>query len=119
MAGDEAVPTIENRLRREPQETRERLRQAERLQELPAPGATAHCGSIREYEPPAGLAFHGRHRVQQLPRLRVVQREERELLAAVEPGDDPRRPAAEASLGVVQQDGPAERLNHAPIVLGG
>jgi hypothetical protein len=48
--------------------------------------------------------------VQQLTCARVVQRKEPELLAAVEPGDDPRRPAAEASVAVVEQNGPAQWL---------
>jgi hypothetical protein len=35
---------------------------------------------------------------------RVLKREEGELTVAVEPGDDPRRPAAEASLVVVEKE---------------
>jgi len=41
---------------------------------------------------------------QELLGRRVLEREEGELTVAVEPGDDPRRPAAEASLVVVEEE---------------
>jgi hypothetical protein len=111
MPCDDAVRAVEDGIRHEAQNAREGPRQAERPQELPTSSATPDRGSVCEHEPPAGLALRNRHAVQQLTCARVVQREEPELLAAVEPGDDPRRPAAEASLGVVQQHRPAKWLH--------
>jgi hypothetical protein len=47
------------------------------------------------------------HRLEERRCLCRVQRQERELVVSIGPGDGTRREAAEASAGVVEQDGPS------------
>jgi hypothetical protein len=63
---------------------------------------------VAPHEPPAREALLDGERGEESVRRVVVERKERQLLAPVGPGDDPRRPPAEASAGVVQQHGPAD-----------
>jgi hypothetical protein len=59
---------------------------------------------IAEYEPPTFAALFVRHRGEEASRLFIVKRKQGQLLATVEPGDDPRRPAAEPSTSGIKQD---------------
>ena len=61
--------------------------------------------SIRLHEAPAVEPFVlGQRREEDVRRL-VVERQDSKASSAVEPDDDTRREAAEASAGVVQEDG--------------
>jgi hypothetical protein len=61
---------------------------------------------VAEDEPPALRALVLGNRRKEPVGLAVPEREQREPLASVERGDDPRRPAAEASAAVVEEHGP-------------
>jgi hypothetical protein len=80
----------------------------ERVRNAAAYEPVAEERSVAPHEPPAREAL-GLERDEEGARRVVVERKERQLPAPVGPGDDPRRPPAEASAGVVQQHGPAHR----------
>ncbi len=77
------------------------------------PGAVAGEAPVREREAPGRVTLLVRKRGEQLRRSRVTEAEERELVLTIECGDDPRRPAAEPSLVVVEEDGAREPFGHA------
>jgi hypothetical protein len=52
---------------------------------------------------PGREALFFREWLEEVNGICVTHRQERQLFGAVEPGDDPRRPAAEASASVVQE----------------
>ncbi len=59
---------------------------------------------VRPDQVPAGVALLLGNRLQEPAGLLVVERQEGQLPAPVERGDDPRRPPAEASAAVVEQN---------------
>jgi hypothetical protein len=59
--------------------------------------------AVAEDEPPALAALIRGNLGEHVFGRLVLEREQRELLAAVEPGDEPRRPAAEPSPARVEQ----------------
>lgn len=81
-----------------------------RAQELDSSRPVPDKGAIAAREMPAREALVLGERLEELRRLLVVHREQRELLSPVEEDDDPRRPAAEPSTGVVEEDRAAARL---------
>jgi hypothetical protein len=84
---------------------RQRHAQLEEQGESPAV-ITCHERAVAEHEPPALGARVFRHAAEQRTRLLVVEGQQRELPAAVDPGDDTRRPPAELSPTRVEQDRP-------------
>lgn len=99
MASDELVQRIQERSRSEgPEEARERTGKTELGEQRHASAAVAgnRC-AVAKHEPPtltAGFFGDGR---EELSGLAIGEREEGQLFMAVEPGDDPRRPAAKLS----------------------
>lgn len=73
-------------------------------QEHDAPALVAgdEC-AIAEHDPPAFAALFLGHRGEQASRLLGCEREQGQLLATVERGDDPRRPAAKSSAAGIEQ----------------
>jgi putative membrane protein len=67
--------------------------------------AAGHHLPIGFDEVPAGEPVLLEERLEERRGPRVAHGKECESLASIEPGDDPRRPAAEPSVGVVQQNG--------------
>ena len=111
MAGDKAVHAVEHAVGDDSQKQAERLRESQREQELASAHAVADRRAACAYEVPARVALALGDICQQRRRLLVPQRQEVELLVPVELGDDPRRPAAQSSVGVVEKDG-ALALGH-------
>jgi hypothetical protein len=74
--------------------------------------AVADDGAVALHEAPAVEALAFRQRSKKVSRHEIVERDERQTVPAIEADDDTRRPAAEASASVVQEDGP-ERGRHA------
>jgi hypothetical protein len=80
------------------QQPAERPRQLHLGKERETPAAVARdWRAVPKHDPPALAAPLLGNRHEQAIRLFVGLRKQREFLAAVEPGDDPRRPAAELS----------------------
>jgi hypothetical protein len=77
------------------------------------PGAIAGEAPVRQREAPGRVTLLFRKRGEQVRRPRVTEAEECELVSTIECGDDPRRPAAEASVVVVEEDGARDPLGHA------
>jgi hypothetical protein len=67
------------------------------------------CGAVPQDEPPTFAVLFLRHRGEQLLSVLVGEPNQRQRLAAVERGDDPRRPTAEPSAAGVQQYRAPER----------
>jgi hypothetical protein len=65
--------------------------------------------AVAPHEAPAVEALVLRQVSEEVARNWIVERDERQTLRAVEADDDTRRPAAEPSAGVVQEDRPARR----------
>ena len=83
-------------------------------EDAPASIARHRC-AVSEHEPPAFAAssrFDGR---QQPARLVILERQQRQLVMDVDPGDDPRRPAAQPSAAVVQHHGAADVSLHVAV----
>ncbi|MGH9461031.1 MAG: hypothetical protein ACRD1X_07420, partial [Vicinamibacteria bacterium] len=72
-------------------------------QDAPAP-VPSDRRPIAEYEPPTFAALFVRHRGEEAFRLFIVKRKQGQFFAAVERGDDPRRPATEPSTSGIKQD---------------
>jgi hypothetical protein len=107
MARDEPDEGVEERRRADrPEPAAEPPREPDLREQLHGPaGSQPHRCPVAVDEPGA-LVPHGlRHRREQPGDLGVGERQQRELILPVEPGDDPRRPTAEASAVVVEQDG--------------
>lgn len=105
MAGEELVQRVDEHGRpRCAQHAAERAGEPHLGEERgAAPVVARHRRPVAEDEPPAlaaGLLGDGG---EQAARLVVLERKQRQLLAAVERGDDPRRPAAEPSAAGVEQ----------------
>jgi hypothetical protein len=84
-------------------------------EDAPASIARHRC-AISEHEPPAFAAsswFDGR---QQSVRFVVLERQQRELVVDIEPGDDPRRPAAQPTAAVVEHHEAADVSLHVAVV---
>ena len=79
-----------------------------RIGHAPADDAVAQERAVATREAPAREALGLWERLEQGARGDVVEREDRQPLAAIEADDDTRRPAAEASARVVQENGPSE-----------
>jgi hypothetical protein len=71
--------------------------------------AVAEGRAVALHEAPAVEALVFRQRREKVSRHEIVERDERKAVPSVEEDDDTRRPAAEASAGVVQEDWTAER----------
>jgi hypothetical protein len=84
----------------------ERSRQAERSNEIDESGAVADEASVWVREAPARVALLLVQHGEEKRRSFVGESEEGELASAIERGDDTRHPAAEASVVVVDEDGP-------------
>jgi hypothetical protein len=113
MTSDDAVQTIEQSGRQTCEEARRRASRLQYAAELDDAGPVADEPSVGEDETPAReLLVLGKRR-EQVRRPPVPQPEVRQLIVAIEPGDDPRRPAAEASVVVVEEDGTSRRIGHA------
>jgi hypothetical protein len=118
LARHEAVRAFHDILERErANEATQGAKPAEALEQPHDRRAARYQASIRLDEVPALeplLLGHGRHeRGDGLG----VERKESELSAPVEPGDDPRRPAAEPSVAVVEHDRATKlAIRHACIV---
>ena len=79
-----------------------------------AAGVARNRRPVSENEPPALAAGILRYGRDQAAGLLVSEREQGKLFAAVELGDDTRRPAAELSGAGVKKDGPREGLDDCP-----
>jgi hypothetical protein len=104
VAGDDAVRAIEQPRRDVLENARERSRDPHRAKELDHATAVPDEPSVDERQAPARVPLRLRKHGEQVARVHLAEAEVRQLLVAVEPGDDPRRPAAEASLLVVQEN---------------
>jgi hypothetical protein len=71
--------------------------------------AVAEDRAVALHEAPAVEALVFRQRREKVSRHEIVERDERKAVSSVEEDDDTRRPAAEASAGVVQEDRAAQR----------
>ena len=107
MAGGELVECIDERRCSGPREyPTEGSRQPELREQHYAPAAVpGNRPSVTKDEPPALSALLLGHGGQQPAGFRVPERKEGELLAPVERGGDPRRPAAEPSPAVIEENG--------------
>lgn len=75
-----------------------------------SPGdAVAEDRAVALHQAPAVQALVFRQGREKVPCDVIVERDERQTVSAIETDDDTRRPAAEASAGVVQEDRPAQR----------
>jgi len=104
VAGDESVRTLEPALGPPGQGGSP----ASSLQDLDKGDqrlAAAEHPPARRDQPQEAESVLRWHRLQERSCVFVVEREEGYLLATVEAGDGPRRPATEASAGVVEEDG--------------
>jgi hypothetical protein len=80
----------------------------ERVRNGPADPCVACERSVMPHESPAREALLGRESGDERARRGVVEREDRQPAASIDPGDDPRRPPAKASARVVQQHRPVD-----------
>ena len=71
--------------------------------------AVADDRAVALHEAPAVEALAFRQRSQKVSRHEIVEWDKRQTVAAIEADDDTRRPATEASAGVVQKDRPPQR----------
>jgi len=107
MPCDEAVRALDGD--RPPGGGSRYARIAERLDQLYPGGGARRAAAVRTDETPRCEPLLPRYRREQRFGVRVVERQKRDLSASVEPRDDTRREAAEASAAVVQQHRPVER----------
>ena len=71
--------------------------------------AVAEDRAVALHEAPAVEALVFRQRREKVSRHEIVERDERKTMTSIEADDDTRRPAAEASAGVVEEDRAAQR----------
>lgn len=84
----------------------------DRVGHVSADDPVAEDRAVALHEAPAVEALVFRKGSEKVSRHEIVERDERQTVPAIEADDDTRRPATEASAGVVQEDGPA-RGHHA------
>lgn len=106
MARDEPVGGVNERRQPEsPKQAAERASQPDLGDEGHAcPAVARNQCAVAEDEPPALVALVLRHGREQTAGLLIGKREQGHLIASVEPGDDPRRPAAEPSATGIEQN---------------
>jgi len=71
--------------------------------------AVAEDRAVALHEAPAVEALVFRQRREKVSRHEIVERDERKTMTSIKTDDDTRRPAAEASAGVVEEDRTAQR----------
>ena len=106
MASDQLVKRVHDCAGVEgSQHTAEPAGQAQPGEELHAPSAIAwnRC-SVTQHQPPAVASLLIGDQGEQTIGLSIGETQQREFLAPVEGGDDPRRPAAEPSPARIQQN---------------
>ena len=105
MASDERVARVDERGRPQSAEHEtERAGQPQLGQERHASSPVAADGrAVAVDEPPALVSFLLGNRAEQYAGLLVVEGKQAELVAAVDGGDDPRRPAAEPSTAGIEE----------------
>jgi hypothetical protein len=106
MAGYELVQRVHERRRSDGfQYQAERPGQPDLGEERHAPSAVAgnRC-AVAEDEPPTLAALFLGHGREETTGLLIGEREQSQLFASVEPGDDPRRPAAKPSATGIEQN---------------
>ena len=110
MAGHDLVECVQKcRRANGAEEAGKGTGQPELREELDAPAAVAgNRRPVAEDEPPALAAGVLRDRREQTVGLLSRERKQGELLVTVEPGDDTRRPTAEASVARVEEHRPAK-----------
>jgi hypothetical protein len=113
MSRDESIRAVEGSGRDALEKRCKRPGEAGRSYEIDDPGPVAGAAPVRERDAPRRVTLLIRERREQAHRSQVAEAEERELVPAIECGDDPRRPAAEASFVVVEEDGARDLLGHA------
>jgi len=111
VAGEDGVRTVERASRNATEHERCRPCERRRPEELHAPGAVSGDATVGRREVPALATLILGQGGEEPCRLRVVQGQERELVATVEPCDDTRREPAEPSACVVQEH---RALDHQP-----
>ena len=108
MCGDGAVQRVEERCGNTGEDASSEARERHRLQELRQPVSVAGNGSVAECKPPGRVPLVLAESVQERYGSEVAQREECELLVAVDEDNDTRRPGTETSTSVVEQDRPSK-----------
>lgn len=104
VPGGKCVEAVEHAVGNAPEEATDRSRDAHGGEELGAAGAVSRERAVRTGESPGRRPF-ALGQLGEERRCRVVlERQDRELLTAVEPVDDARREPAEAALAVVEED---------------
>jgi hypothetical protein len=106
MPRDELVQHLEHAARKQGEGSREPTGAPHLLEHGDAAATEADERSVPQDDAPAREPLVRPEHRQMLSRLGVVQRQERKLVVPVERGDDPRRPSAESSPAVVEQDRP-------------
>jgi hypothetical protein len=106
VAGDELVESVEEPRGAEgPQNASERSRRPHFEEERDAASGIARNGRpVSEDQPPTLVARVFGHGSKQTIGLLVGERQQRQLFASIEPGDDTRRPPTELSAAGVEKD---------------
>jgi hypothetical protein len=112
MPSDDVIEAVERAVRNGAEETGGESSEAHRLEEGGEAFPLAREHPVSMGKAPARQALACRKLLDERRRVRVAQGKEREGPVPVDDGDDPRRPAAEASTGVVQQYRPAQPIHH-------
>jgi hypothetical protein len=112
IACDHVVGGLESGVGKRGEQTRRPTSPSHRAEQRDAAPSAPDEPPVPENQVPGREAFVGAKRGKEVTRVRIVHRQECELLAAVERGDDPRRPATEASAPVVEQDRSAELVHY-------
>jgi hypothetical protein len=112
MAGDEPIGGIEDAVGDDAEEAPERPGQPQRDGELARAGAVTDRRAARTHEVPGRVALALGQVREERRRIVVAHGQKGELLIAVEPGDDTRRPPAETSVGVVDEGGVGRSDGH-------
>jgi hypothetical protein len=112
MTSDEAVQTVEQSRRQALEDARQSPRRLQLAGEVDEPGPVADEPPVGERETPAGGPVVLGKRREQVRRPLVAEAEIRQLIVAIERGDDPRRPAAEASVVGVDENGTNRVVRH-------
>jgi hypothetical protein len=121
VARNEAVRVLDDAVRKGVKETAGRPGAAHRAQKYDASSPALDERPVREHQAPRRHARVIGYPFEQVRHSFVLQRQECEALFAVELGDDPRRPAAEPSARVVEENGAVElhQVLVREVVLGG
>jgi hypothetical protein len=113
MTRDDVVQAVEQSRRQTREEAREGPRCLQHAGELDDAGPVADEPPVGEHEAPAGEPLPLGKRRDQVRGSLVAEAEIRQLVVAIERGDDPRRPAAEASVVGVEEDRTKRGARHA------